>query len=243
MIPFLSDEEERELGRMYAEGSLEARDTLVRAHLKYVVAIAKRFTDRGVSLEDLIAEGNIGLLFAAEEFDPDKGRFVSYAAYWIKKAIFAAIRESSGITKTDRPHDRFDDYRAFLKKRLENKYGKVEKEPFAWLSVGSLDEPMYEGSDESLVDYLADDNQNPEKIVVDNAITEDIDGLLSSLPENDRYYIYKYFGLKGFRPMTVDEIAKACGMSSGKVNRHIRNALRKLRKSDRAKEMYSTLAS
>ena len=108
----------KHLGIEAKKGSLEARDTLVNSLLKYVVSIAKNYQDRGVALEDLVSEGNIGLLYAVEGFDPNEGRLSTYASYWIKKAINDAIREKTGITHTDIPTDRFDNYRIKIKEKL-----------------------------------------------------------------------------------------------------------------------------
>ncbi len=110
-IPHLSEEDEKALGVEAKKGNLEARDILVNSLLKFVVSIARNYKNRGVALEDLVSEGNIGLLYAVEGFDPNEGRLSTYSSYWIKKAINDAIREKTGITHTDMPTDRFDSYR------------------------------------------------------------------------------------------------------------------------------------
>ncbi|MCQ2398240.1 MAG: sigma-70 family RNA polymerase sigma factor [Sphaerochaetaceae bacterium] len=119
-IPLLSEEDEKVLGDEAKRGSLEARDTLVNSLLKFVVSIARNYKNRGVALEDLVSEGNIGLLYAVEGFDPNEGRLSTYSSYWIKKAINDAIREKTGITHTDTPTDRFENYRTRIKEKLNS---------------------------------------------------------------------------------------------------------------------------
>lgn len=239
-IPILSEAEELELGNKAARGDLQARNTLVNSHLKYVVSIAKTFAGKGVELADLISEGNIGLLFAVEEFDPQKGRFSTYASYWIKKAMYDAIKEQSGITQAENKPDRFEDYKDKLRKHISNRYRKNEKEiePFAWINeVLSLDQPLDAESEVSISDFLADESANPEDIIIANSIEEKIKDILSGLSEMEKVYVVNYFGLEGNKPMTIEEIADAYKMPVGKVSRTIKNTLRTLRINEKVKEL------
>ena len=244
-IAFLSEDEEKGLASKIKNGSIEARNDLIKAHLKLVTSRAEKYSGRGVPLADLICEGNIGLLFAAEEFDPSKGRFSTIAEYWIKRSIIDAVNAKSGITHTEGSPDRFEAYKDKLKSRLSNRYRNrdVPIEPFAWLNeVLSLDAPFEENSESSILDFLADESQNPEDIVIAKAIEENLKGVLSGLSEIERVYVINYFGLEGHKPMTIDEIADAYKMPVGKVNRTIKNTLRKLRTNERIKALKSFIS-
>lgn len=239
-IPILSEAEELELGNKAARGDLKARNSLVNSHLKYVVSIAKTYAGKGVELADLISEGNIGLLFAVEEFDPQKGRFTTYASYWIKKAICDAIRERSGITHAEYKTDRFEEYKDKLRKHISNRYRRSEQdyEPFVWINeVLSLYEPLDKESEATISDFLADESQNPEDIIIANSIEEKLKDILSGLSEIEKVYVVNYYGLEGHKPMTIEEIADAYKMPVGKVSRTIKNTLRTLRTNEKVKEL------
>jgi RNA polymerase primary sigma factor len=238
-IPVLSEDQEKVLGFEADKGNLEARNTLIKSHLKYVVSLAKKLNGKGVPLADLISEGNIGLLFAAEEFDPNKGRFSTYASYWINKSMYDAIKDRSGITKTENSFNRFDEYKEKLKERISNRYRKAvnDIQPFAWIEeVLSLDQPFNEDSESDMYSFLADDN-NPEDIVISNSISSDLKDILSDLPPQEQAYLTLFFGLEGNKPMAVEEIAEAYKMPVGKVNRAIKNTLRTLRTNERVKKL------
>lgn len=246
-IPVLSEKDEKALGVEAKKGSLEARDTLVNSFLKYVVSVARNYQDRGVALEDLVSEGNIGLLYAVEGFDPNEGRLSTYASYWIKKAIIDAIREKTGITHVEIPTDRFENYRIQIKGKL-NSVRRIksdkEIEPFVWMDeLLSLDTPVSddEGS-ASMVDFLADENQNPEDIFIKDSLQENVRKVLRDLSEWEQVYITCYFGLDGHKQMTIKEISDAYKMPEGKVNRTIMNALRTLRTNEKVKALRGYVA-
>ena len=244
-IPFLSEEEEKELASKIKSGSIEARNELIKAHLKLVASRAEKYSGRGVPLADLICEGNIGLLFAAEEFDPSRGRFSTIAEYWIRRAMNDAVNAKSGITHSEGRPDRFEVYKDKLRSRLSSRYRKRDTpiEPFAWLNeVLSLDEPLDDTSESSILDFLADESQNPEDIVIAKSIEENLKDVLSGLSEIERVYVINYFGLEGHKPMTIEEIADAYKMPVGKVNRTIKNTLRKLRTNERIKALKSFIS-
>lgn len=239
-IPVLSEDQEKLLGFEAAKGNLEARNTLIKSHLKYVVSIAKKLNGKGVPLADLISEGNIGLLFAAEEFDPNKGRFSSYASYWINKSMYDAIKDCSGITHTDVSSSRFENYRAKLKQRISNRYrtNNIEFEPFAWINEAlSLDQSFSDEDTSTMLDFLADENQNPEDKIIAADVTNKLSSILSNLPEKEKMYVSLYFGLDGNKAMSIEEIASAYKEPVGKVNRTIKNTLRTLRTNEKIKAL------
>ena len=248
-IPFLSEEEEKDLFAKMQKGSIEARNDLVRAHLKLVTAKAAKLSGRGVPIADLICEGNIGLLFAAEEFDPDKGRFSTIAEYWIKRAMTDAVNSRSGLTHTEGSPDRFEVYKEKLKSRLSNRYRKKEAtiDPFAWINeVLSLDEPLGEDESAKMSDFLADTSQNPEDILIaeslEKGMRSDIYEILSTLPELSKVYLTLYFGLDGNKAMTIDEIADAYKQPVRKVDRVIKTTLRTLRTNEKVRALKSYLS-
>lgn len=246
-IAILSEEDEKTLGVEAKKGSLEARDTLVNSFLKYVVSVARNYQDRGVALEDLVSEGNIGLLYAVEGFDPNEGRLSTYASYWIKKAIIDAIREKTGITHTEMPTDRFENYRIQIKEKLNSaRRTKAEKEiePFVWMDeLLSLDTPVTDDEESaSMVDFLADENQNPEDIFIKDSLEENVRKVIKDLSEWEQVYITCYFGLDGHKQMTIKEISDAYKMPEGKVNRTIMNALRTLRTNEKVKALRGYVA-
>ncbi len=223
-IPFLSDEEEKQLGEKLVSGSEMARNALIKSYLRYVVAIARKHSNCGVSVEDLIGEGNLGLLFAAEEYDYRKARFSTYASYWIKRAIFDAIRDQSGITHNEDKKDNIDIYKETLSKRKNSR-------------VLSLDQPVGDEEGSTIADFLPDERQNTEDSVLAADVEDCIIDIVSSLPKAEGDILSLYYGLKGNKRMTVGEISEAFGISEGRVNRVIRNTIRNLRTNEKVKEL------
>lgn len=245
-IPFISEDKERELAKEISYGSIEARNQLVKSHLKLVVSKAGSYSGKGVSLADLICEGNIGLFFAAEEFNPNKGKFSTYAEYWVKRAMSDALSSRTGVTHAEDSRDRFEVYKDNLKTRLNNRYRTNERtiEPFEWLGeVLSLDEPIGDDDSLSISDFLADTTNNPEDLVISDAlnkgIKDDINKVMRDLNEKERAYITLYFGLDGNKAMTIEEISEAYKEPVRKVDRTIKSTLRNLRINEKVKVLKS----
>lgn len=232
----LSETEEKELGTKALAGDLEARNALIKSNLKFVVSIAKEYTFSGIDLADLISEGNIGLLYAVEGFNPEEGRLSTYASYWIKKSILDAIKEKSGITHTDKPVDRFESYKEKLKEKLSTAEKPVE--PFAWIdTVLSLDESIDDDSETTMADFLADNTQNPEDLIISSNLEEKVHDILSDYSDIEQTCIINYFGLEKHKPLTIEEIAKAYKIPVSKVNLTIRKTLRSLRTNEKVKAL------
>jgi len=231
-IPFLSESEEKELGARALKRDLEARNTLVKSHLKLAVSIARKYANRGLELCDLISEGNMGLLFAVEEFNPEKGRLSTYSTYWIKKSISDALKEKSGITYSDSKKDRFADYKTKLKERISTSDKEVE--PFKWIDeVLSLDETISKDEDTTFIGTLADESQNPENKIIASNLADNISSILKDYSEIEQACIINFYGLENRKPMKAEEIAEAYKLPLSKVNTVLRKTLRSLRTNEK----------
>ena len=245
----LTQREELELGRRIREGDREAVDALVCANLRFVVSIAKKFQGRPVSLLDLISEGNLGLLRAAQRFDETKGvKFISYAVWWIRQAILHALDEQSRIVRiptnrTARLHrivKRSNGLRQALgreptQEEIATGLHTSEKEIARTLSIAQpplfFDAPLTVGEDNKLLDYLPDRNPQPDEQTFENALTESIHEALSHLRERESKILRLHFGLDGEEPMTLERIGSLLGITRERVRQIRDRALRKLRTS------------
>lgn len=236
--PVLSKEEETVLGKKAMDGDLEARNKLITHNLKYVVAVAKKYRDKGVPFEDLICAGNLALFFAAEEFDPDKGRFASYSSYWITKAMVNLFKDKGGVIQDDeaRESDRFEQYKRELAERMGNTYGIAASEitPFAILDYIDSIERL---ADENI--EIIDQRPDPERKALDEDLKDRIRDLLSELGEKERECLKLYYGLDGEDPRDIREIARTFGLTPGRVQRVLIDVRNKLRISEKARELRS----
>ncbi len=245
-IPPLSPEEERELARRMREGDIEARNRLVLAHLRLVVSIAREYGDTGLDLLDLIQEGNIGLLEAAARFDPDRGfRFSTYARWWIRQAIGAAIERQSQLIRI--PAYLF---RALVRwAKLKATFGEdgitetvdtisypgltVEKLKELARTVGEivpLDMPVGEEGEETLEELVADGEMAPtEKLALQELMREELMELVSQLPPKEALVLRLRYGLEGARPQSLAEIARVMGVSRERVRQLEKQALKRLK--------------
>lgn len=204
-IPVLTREEELLLARKAAQGDHGAHDALVTANLRFVVMIAKRYANRGLSLEDLIDEGNLGLINAIRHFDPERGnRFITYAIWWIRQSLIRALRHESG-------HD--DGNRGWVPPTV------------------SLDSPVSCEEGSALLGELIADTGcgGPEDMVVHDSLKTEVDALLCRLPERESRVIRERFGLDGSRPASLEEIGKELHMTRERVRQIERRALRRIR--------------
>lgn len=206
----LSRNEERALGRRIRHGDHEAVNELVCANLRFVVAIAKPFRSRAVSLLDLIDEGNLGLMRAAQRFDERRGiKFISYAVWWIRQAILHALAQQSRIVRVPLRRTR-----SMIPPR-----GHV-----------SLDAPRIPGEENSLLDYLPDtDTPLPDEATAQQSVTESIDDAVARLRPREAHVLRLYFGLNGAEPMTLEGIGALYGITRERVRQIRDRALRTLR--------------
>jgi RNA polymerase primary sigma factor len=259
--PLISREEEAELARRIRQDDQEALDKLVRSNLRFVVSVAKKYQNQGVSLSDLINEGNLGLIRAAHKFDETKGiKFISYAVWWIRQAILQALAEQSRIVRI--PLNRAGTLHRIGKRAaaLLQELGReathaeiakgmedvTEEEVAKTMSISqaalSLDAPMAPGEDNKLLDYLPDTiNPTPDEQIFVKALTESIEEALSHLKERESKILRLYFGLDGNEPMTLEEIGALLGITRERVRQIKEKALSRLRHVSRARALESYL--
>ncbi|MEO5567073.1 MAG: RNA polymerase sigma factor RpoD/SigA [Gemmatimonadaceae bacterium] len=258
--PLISREEEAALARRIREEDQEALDKLVRSNLRFVVSVAKKYQNQGVSLSDLINEGNLGLIRAAHKFDETKGiKFISYAVWWIRQAILQALAEQSRIVRV--PLNRAGTLHRIGKRAaaLLQELGReathaeiaqgmdiTEEEVAKTMSISqatlSLDAPMAPGEDNKLLDYLPDTvNPTPDEQIFVKALTESIEEALSHLKERESKILRLYFGLDGNEPMTLEEIGALLGITRERVRQIKEKALSRLRHVSRARALESYL--
>ena len=246
-------EEEVELAQRIKKGDQEALDKLTRANLRFVVSVAKQYQNQGISLPDLINEGNLGLIKAAEKFDETRGfKFISYAVWWIRQSILQALAEQSRIVRL--PLNQVGSLNKLNKalSQFEQQYERqpspdeladmleIPREKIAdTLRVSgrhvSVDAPFVDGEDNSLLDVLVNnDSPNADKGLVNESLNTEIERALSTLTERERDIVKYFFGI-GCQEMTLEEIGEKFGLTRERVRQIKEKAIRRLRHSARSK--------
>src|SRR4030081_430665 len=261
VFPLTPREKEVELAKRIRQNDQEALDTLVRSNLRFVVSVAKKYQNQGVSLSDLINEGNLGLIRAAHKFDETKGiNFISYAVWWIRQSILQALAEQSRIVRV--PLNRAGTLHR-IGKRSASLLQELGREPTVeeivegmdisedevakTLSISqahlSLDAPLTPGEDNKLLDYLPDTtNPGPDDEIFEHALTESIEQVLATLKDREAKILRLYFGLEGQEPMTLEEIGSQLGITRERVRQLKEKALARLRHVSRARALESFLS-
>ncbi|MCB5250771.1 MAG: RNA polymerase sigma factor RpoD/SigA [Candidatus Cloacimonadales bacterium] len=247
-IPIISKEEEVELAIKAKNGDQEAKNKLVTAHLKFVVKIAAGYQKRGLTLLELISEGNVGLIEAINRFEPDKGiKLISYAVWWIRQAILAAIIEKSSIIKTPLARsnaiskiknirDRYtvETGEEITNKELSEASGISEKLlkniHLQNIDTYSIDEvSRFDGGDTSLLDYIEDASaEDPKDIYYKERLQKQITNSIESLDKRGAHIIKSYYGLDGKKGKNFAEIAQEMGISRERVRQIQKQALKKI---------------
>ncbi len=252
--PLIDKAEEVRLAKGIRRGDEEALKKLVRANLRFVVSVAKKYQKRGVPLSDLINEGNLGLIRAAHKFDETRGiKFISYAVWWIRQAILQALAEQSRIVRV--PLNRAGALHRVGRRTsaLLQELGREptveeiaqdldlsEEEVKRTLAISrahlSFDAPLTPGEDNRLLDYLPDQySPGPEEEAYKHALRQAVDDALSTLTEREAKVLRLYFGLDHQEPMTLEEVGSLLGVSRERVRQIKEKALLRLRHASRAR--------
>ena len=247
-------EEEVELAQRIRAGDRLALEKLTRANLRFVVSVAKQYQNQGLSLPDLINEGNLGLIKAAEKFDETLGfKFISYAVWWIRQSILQALAEQSRIVRL--PLNQVGSLnkinKAFSKFEQENERRPSPEELAEVLDIPvdkiadtmkvsgrhiSVDAPFVEGEDNSLLDVMInDDSPNADRVLINESLSKEIERVLAfTLSDRERDIVKKFFGI-GVTEMTLEEIGDEFGLTRERVRQIKEKAIRKLRPNAKSK--------
>ncbi len=262
-VDLLTPDEEIELARKIKRNGPDAQhalEKLTKANLRFVVSVAKQYQNQGLSLGDLINEGNLGLIKAAKRFDETRGfKFISYAVWWIRQSILQALAEQSRIVRL--PLNRVGALNKIGKKfsELEQSY---EREPSAselaseldmtlfevadTLKISgrhiSVDAPFAQGEDNRLLDVIQDDRQpTPDNTLLNESLRVEVRRALATLSEREAEVIRLYFGLDREHSLTLEEIGEKFNLTRERVRQIKEKAIRRLRHASRSKQLRSYL--
>ena len=248
----LEPEEEVRLTKLLREGDKEALNKLINANLKFVVSVANKYRVTGIPLEDLINEGNIGLIKAAYRFDETRGfKFISYAVWWIRQSILQFISDkgrvvhlpanvANAVTKMKRRSEELEHSLERMPTMEElaevMEITKQEAEKLVKFNTRSLSTDQPVGSDEktSLRDLLQSDDSRPEAQIMKDSLTEEIKRLLKTIPDREAMIIECYFGIDMDRPLTLEEIGDSLELTRERVRQLKERAIRRLQHATRA---------
>ncbi len=252
-------EEEVELAQRIRKGDQEALEKLTKANLRFVVSVAKQYQNQGLSLPDLINEGNLGLIKAAEKFDETRGfKFISYAVWWIRQSILQALAEQSRIVRL--PLNQVGSLnkinKAFGRIEQENERTPSPEELADMLNLPkekvsdtlrvsgrhvSVDAPFADGEDNNLLDVLVNaDSPNADRGLINESLATEVDRALDTLTDREKDIIKYFFGI-GCSEMTLEEIGEKFGLTRERVRQIKEKAIRRLRHSSRSKLLKSYL--
>lgn len=260
----ISYHEEVELAKRIRQGDKEALNKLVRANLRFVISVAKQYQNQGLPLQDLITEGNIGLIKAAQRFDETKGfKFISYAVWWIRQSILQAIAEQSRVVRL--PLNKIADI-----SRVNKTISKIEQDQERELDIAeiaeacdmsvedintalmftqrttSLDAPLSSSDDSgTLIDILISEestNEMPDKELEKESLKEDIQRIIKTLPDREAEILSAAYGLNRNYPLSLDEIAKKYKISKERARQIKDKALMKLKMNTKTKVLKMYIA-
>jgi RNA polymerase primary sigma factor len=259
-VELITAEEEVALAQRIKQGDRIALEKLTKANLRFVVSVSKQYQNQGLSLPDLINEGNLGLIKAAQRFDETRGfKFISYAVWWIRQSILQALAEQSRIVRL--PLNKIGSINKINKAyaRLEQEY---EREPNAeeiadileitenevkesMKNSGrhvSMDAPLIQDEENNMYDVLkSDEAPTPETELLYESLRKEIDRAISTLTQREADVIRLYFGLNGSHPMTLEEIGEKFDLTRERVRQIKEKAIRRLKHTSRSKILKSYL--
>lgn len=256
----LTTDEEVELAQRIRKGDKRALERLTKANLRFVVSVAKQYQNQGLSLPDLINEGNVGLIKAAEKFDETRGfKFISYAVWWIRQSILQAIAEQSrlvrlplnqvgSVNKIARELNRFEQEHERkpsvdeIAERVDLPEDKIADAMKANSRHVSMDAPIADGEDSSMIDFLAGgDSSNTDRELAIESLKAEVSRILKLLTDKEQKVLRAFFGIDGSPEMTLDEIGEKYNLTRERVRQIKEKALRRLRHNTKNKLLKSYL--
>lgn len=255
----LTTDEEVELAQRIRKGDKRALERLTKANLRFVVSVAKQYQNQGLSLPDLINEGNVGLIKAAEKFDETRGfKFISYAVWWIRQSILQAIAEQSrlvrlplnqvgSVNKIARELSRFEQEHERkpsvdeIAERVDLPEDKIADAMKANSRHVSMDAPIADGEDSSMIDFLAGDSSNTDRELAIESLKAEVSRVLKLLTDKEQKVLRAFFGIDGSPEMTLDEIGEKYNLTRERVRQIKEKALRRLRRNTKNKLLKSYL--
>lgn len=255
-VDLLTADEEVVLAKRIKEGDQLALEKLTKANLRFVVSVAKQYQNQGLSLGDLINEGNLGLIKAAQRFDETRGfKFISYAVWWIRQSILQALAEQSRIVRL--PLNRVGSLNKISKtfSELEQKFERepspeelaevlevTASEVVDTMKISgrhvSMDAPFVQGEENSLLDVLENDGDDkPDDGLMTDSLRKEVQRALSTLTQREADVITLYFGLNGEHAMTLEEIGEKFNLTRERVRQIKEKAIRRLRHTSRSKTL------
>ncbi len=253
-MPMITIEEEVQLARRIKEGDQAALERLVNANLRFVVSVSKQYQNQGLSLPDLINEGNVGLIKAAKRFDETRGfKFISYAVWWIRQSILQALAEQARIVRL--PLNKIGNInkinRMFSELEQKNEREPTAEEIAEALGLGeddvkdgmhsslrhvSMDAPISEGEDGTMIDFMRNElTPNPDESLLHESLKKEIERTLSTLTPREADVIRLFFGLEGKPAMTLEEIGEKFDLTRERVRQIKEKALRRLKQQSRSR--------
>tara|TARA_B100000767_G_scaffold172221_1_gene161203 strand:- start:424 stop:1287 length:864 start_codon:yes stop_codon:yes gene_type:complete len=253
-VELITAEEEVELAQKIKAGDERALDKLTKANLRFVVSVSKQYQNQGLTLPDLINEGNLGLIKAAKRFDETRGfKFISYAVWWIRQSILQALAEQSRIVRLPLNKigsiNKINKAYAVLEQKYERPPTPEEISELVELSITevkqslkntgrhiSMDAPLIEGEDSSLYDVMgSEDSPNPDAELMLESLREEIRRALDTLTPREADVVSSYFGLNGGYAMTLEEIGEKFDLTRERVRQIKEKAVRRLKQTSRSK--------
>lgn len=259
-VELITADQEVELAKRIKEGDALALEKLTKSNLRFVVSVAKQYQNQGLTLGDLINEGNLGLIKAAQRFDETRGfKFISYAVWWIRQSILQALAEQSRIVRL--PLNRVGSLNKVSKafSELEQKFERepspdemaelldmTEDEVVDTLKYSgrhiSMDAPFAGNEENSMLDVLADNSEvDPDSVLISESLCREIKRALSTLTQREADIVAYYFGLSGNQSMTLEEIGERFDLTRERVRQIKEKAIRRLRYTTRSRSLRTYL--
>ena len=242
-VPLITAEEEVHLAQRIKQGDQAALEKLTKANLRFVVSVAKQYQNQGLSLPDLINEGNLGLIKAAKRFDETRGfKFISYAVWWIRQSLLQALNQVGSLNKIKKEASKLEQKferppsTEELAEALDLHEDKIAESFRISTHHVSVDAPLVQGEDASLLDvYINQDSPNADSSLIHESLAKEIQRSLATLTEKERDVINLYFGIGMNHGLTLDEIGAKFDLTRERVRQIKEKAIRRLKHTSRSK--------